>query len=273
MRNGKLTNSEALASLLKWTKCFIGLGFPNHGICIGTGNRGKTLACKKEKALWVHYKNRAHWAPENLCFAIRAGNVQCGQVERAETSGSTITEGPSGSTFYLSGCSGNLSTGACCYRMKFVVPSLTKGLSSSLYPSFECLVGADLGLKGALAVASFYELVYELFHQLLVRALEPQTPCNGAREMEDFFPLEAKQDKTPPSPWSICLPLVPVVPDLASVAVAPLASVAVGGLTLGISPSPKKTAADPHTADKTPQSKGVTNNGVPNKQRTTRIWK
>ncbi|KAK4415146.1 hypothetical protein Salat_2621800 [Sesamum alatum] len=31
-----------------------------------------------------------------------------GQVERAETSGSTITEGPSGSTFYLSGCSGNL---------------------------------------------------------------------------------------------------------------------------------------------------------------------
>lgn len=66
--------------------------------------------------------------------------------------------------------------------MKFVVPSLTKGLSSSLYPSFECLVGADLGLKGALAVASFYELVYELFHQLLVRALEPQTPCNGARK-------------------------------------------------------------------------------------------
>lgn len=45
--------------------------------------------------------------------------------------------------------------------MKFVVPSLTKGLSSSLYPSFECLVGADLGLKGALVVASFYELVYE----------------------------------------------------------------------------------------------------------------
>nr|GME19897.1 hypothetical protein GlmaxMp02 [Ipomoea batatas] len=41
--------------------------------------------------------------------------------------------------------------------MKFVVPSLTKGLLSSLYPSFECLVGADLGLKGALAVASFYE--------------------------------------------------------------------------------------------------------------------
>lgn len=42
--------------------------------------------------------------------------------------------------------------------MKFVVPSLTKVLSSSLYPSFECLVGADLGQKGVLAVASFYEL-------------------------------------------------------------------------------------------------------------------
>nr|GLL41960.1 receptor-like cytosolic serine/threonine-protein kinase RBK2 [Ipomoea trifida] len=56
MRNGKLTNSEALASLLKWTKCFIGLGFPNHGICIGTGNRGKTLACKKEKGLRQGWK-------------------------------------------------------------------------------------------------------------------------------------------------------------------------------------------------------------------------
>nr|GMD29253.1 hypothetical protein Iba_chr08fCG1380 [Ipomoea batatas] len=152
--------------------------------------------------------------------------------------------------------------------MKFVVPSLTKGLSSSLYPSFECLVGADLGLKGALAVASFYELVYELFHQLLVRALKPLTPCNGERK---YYPTP--RGMIIPAAARKRLPLVPVVPDLASVAVAPLASVAVGGLTLGISPSPKKSAADPHTADKTPQSKGVTNNGVPNKQRTTRIWK
>lgn len=51
MWNGKFINSEVFVFLLKWMKCFIGFGFFNYGICIGIGNRGKILVCKKEKGL------------------------------------------------------------------------------------------------------------------------------------------------------------------------------------------------------------------------------